>query len=247
MKDIFLKQDKEEQINFKWKKIRLLCLFNLMDQMYIDKTIRRFNIRDKNICKSIELDMLHNKHDYNYTYVIVMVSCHHQYMLPNYVIKIEEDLGKLQIFLSENLQKGYQEIWCFRNNSSQTILSGRISFENGASNNQIIEITGNESPRGINQTIANNFYVRAERIEWGRRYHINTLYSTDKYQYDLVAGYINKTFLEIERKRELLQNTEEFFYISGIRSFSFDFILNKSSLQIIDWDTNNDKAFLVRL
>jgi len=229
------------ELSFKWQKILLLHYFNFATKIEIERLAHRFSINAVDeMLNEIEF---HIKNNENCVFVIELIPIHHQYKLPNYLIKTAFDLSGVAGFIKDNNEKGYKEIWYYKKQEIQAC--GRILFSDRPLSNQVIEVIDGNTVRDL-ETKKYSFYFRATRIDWGWSYNIEECYLSDSKEAS-ARNLLTNIFLKLEKQKTNVRHLRRFFNRLGLYDFTLDFLLIKGILYIIDWDTGNDKKVFSHL
>lgn len=184
----------------------------------------------------------------NNLYTISLVKNDQLHKLPNINITNWQELK--DFYQKYSLVKEFSEIWVCKkkSNNKQNFSVGRISFETrnqrNSVDNQNIEQVWNVSHRDI-ENYTNQYekaYLRASRMAWGMRYSIEELnIPKDNYlDKKQMISQFTEVVKEIERKREKIENFEEYLKELGIAQFSLEYLLQEGKFLFIDWDSQND-------
>ena len=149
-------------------------------------------------------------------------------------------------------EKDVDEFWYCKKvqGKDKNFSVGRISFDlrtqfsctEGLYTSQTIEQVWNASHRKLEGIHTDSTYLRASRINWGRRYSIEEINIPDTEtmsKQQLVEQFI-QIVKEIERQHEHIIDLSEYLIKLGINQFSLEYLLEKDKFQFIDWDSQDD-------
>lgn len=226
----------------------MLPAFGLRTMENLQSEIHRYQYSDiKKVVMDIKSDM-QGEDGNNNLYTISLVKNNQLHKLPNVNIT---NLQELKAFYEKySLVKDYSEIWLCKKkgNKEQNFSVGRISFETRDQRDsvdyQTIEQVWNVSHRNI-EGYTNQYkeaYIRASRIAWGMRYSVEELKIPKDNNLDKEKMILQFTEVvkEIERRREKIENFENYLKTLEINQFSLEYLLQKGKFLFIDWDSQDD-------
>ncbi|MCL2801499.1 MAG: hypothetical protein FWD28_07075 [Treponema sp.] len=240
-----------QTLPLKWKKYLMMAEYNLTTIENLEKQIFRFSI-DKiaDFYYALKKEIIHyEKYLYKNLFVVKLVKNDAYFMLPNIRVHNLNEFNDLSNKLTNNYLSLFDEIWFCKTLIDDSVFSvaGRFCvYETNRYSAQLVEQLWNRSPRLI-EIMSNKSdfaYVRAERIEWGRRYKILEIHPSDEINDEKIKTQFYYSMLELERNREKIE-----LFILHLRSFGLEIIsieykIINGFISFIDWDTNNDSLVL---
>ena len=184
-------------------------------------------------------------------YVVKLVSFELSGRLPNFRIEQLEDIKGLPEFFLRNEDTNYVEVWYCRTRVDEDVFSvaGRFVFaDEGNARTQSVEQVWRCSPRLL-EYYTPNFdypYVRASRYSWNWRYSVEHVRMPKKLGID--RSDLMREFYEsmrmFEREREQISTFLSFLDSFGFRAYSIEYKIVGSRLNVIDWDTPDDRKVI---
>ena len=235
----------------KWKKYLKLVEYNLTTLKELEKQICRFSINhiDDFFC-TLKDEILRQRADScKNMFVIKLVKNESFYKLPNFRVHDINEFNDVYNRLTKDYKKNFDEIWYCKTLIDDSVFSAAGRFcicETSRYLAQIVEQLWNRSPRLI-ETMSDNddfAFVRAERIEWARRYNILELHPSEALSIDKITDQFNYSMLELEKLREKLEIFINYLRSFGLEIISIEYKIINGELFIIDWDTSNDLLVL---
>lgn len=238
----------------KWQKYLMLVQFGFVTQERLEVDIHRYpRSQAARLVREIDDDLRRvDAGTHRSLYVVKLVSRDLQGQLPNYRVEHKRDLKGIQPFLELYDAGRYIEIWFCRTRIDASVFSvaGRIVFANGDSaRTQTIEQLWRCSPRLI-ERFGGDLpcpYARASRYGWGWRYGVEQLQmppgsrsTRSELEQDLWHS-----LQVIERSRERIEAFLAFLDSFSFGAYSIEYKIVGSTLEIIDWDTPNDRRVLL--
>jgi len=238
----------------KWKKHLKLVEYGLRTYEDLVGRLHRFSTCDvEALCNAIRDEMKSDsqKREEAY-YIIILVKKEQYYKLPNYRVYSVEDLNDFLPYINPKIHL-YDEFWYCRTpyseNNKNMSVAGRMSFD--YTNSFIIhtiEQIWNKSPRMIEEYNEDSkfIYLRASRPTWGYSYnyehiHIPLMFNATT---ATIKKHFSETIVMIERIREKIEVFEEYMASFSFNIFSIEYQLINGKLNIIDWDSPNDRIVL---
>ena len=231
----------------KWKKHLVLQRFGLRTMEELERDIHRYK-KSELMIEEIRKDMYTNKWE-NSLYTISLVDSRQLHKLPNINVRNLQELDEAREKIKE---KDVDEFWYCKKvqGKDKNFSVGRISFDlrtqfsctEGLYTSQTIEQVWNAGHRKLEGIHTDSTYLRASRINWGRRYSIEEINISDTEtmsKQQLVEQFI-QIVKEIERQHEHIIDLSEYLIKLGINQFSLEYVLEKDKFQFIDWDSQDD-------
>jgi hypothetical protein len=238
----------------KWSKYLLLVQFGFLTIEELRNDIQRYKRSDRLRCFeqiSSEIKRASGRSG-SYLYVVKLVPLGIGGRLPNYRLETTADLTGLGRFFASYENTDYVEIWYCRTRIDEDVFSvaGRFVFTPRDNHQaQAVEQLWRCSPRLL-EYYAPNFpysYLRASRYSWGWPYEVQAIHSApggEQSQRELLNDfrYAMRVF---ESMREPLSVFLAFLDSFGFTAYSIEYKLVGSRLQIIDWDTPEDRRVVI--
>lgn len=230
----------------KWEKYSVLFKYGLTSENEINTQIRRYSKQRKNkIVADIIDDMKQNRSDA--AYVVKLIPRELRPKLTNYVIQDQSQLYATLDAISKI--DTYVEVWwCKTVMSSGSGIHGRFYINSGGATevSQRIEQVWANTTRKIESIGDGVPYLFAQRLWWGRRYHIQ---KSDLSQLNAVSAETQfyNVAKQLEEKRDQLDEFSQDASRCGIYSICIEYKLINGKLFVVDWDSPNDKAIMRRL
>ncbi|MFI5396744.1 MAG: hypothetical protein ACHQ9S_14510 [Candidatus Binatia bacterium] len=184
-------------------------------------------------------------------YVVKLVPWNQQGQLPNFRASRVDDRGKLVEFFERHAGRDYAEVWYCRTQIDTSIFSvaGRIAFVRGSAEvGQVIEQVWRCSPRMIEEFngLFPFGYVRGVRVDWGYNARIQHLHVpiSSALSESVVRREFGFSVQRLEQMRERLELFCAFLDEQRFAAYSIEYKIVGSKLEIIDWDTPNDRQVL---
>jgi len=227
----------------KWKKYEVLFKYALASEEEITAQIKRYSKHSKmELFKDIASDMERNT--FEVTYVIKLVPTVLRPKLKNYTVQNREQLRAIQKTIDSIMD--YDELWwCKTHLSSGSGIHGRLFINSGNTTNvaQYIEQVWADTARKIEKIGDGIPYLTAQRLWWGRKYHIQNCDISQidsamaKWQFREVTRQIE------ERKLGIEQFAQDAVQIN-VDSLCIEYKLIDGILHIVDWDSPEDETLL---
>lgn len=226
--------------SFKWKKQKLLWDFGIRSYEEFNQNVHIFRTNKVNKVIKFITNQEYVFRKAEFSMIVIIVPIEHRYKLNNIIIREYRDLEVLKNKFKEDLSNG--EVWvCINNDTKDDCYSGRYCIDTlYGEERHIIEIIKGNYPRLIEKIkVGDDDYFMLERKHWGT--------SFKKVYYGKADG-VNKQIRcilqSIERKRENIENFQEFLQDHDINSISLEFKMRGGKLTFIDWDSDNDKGVI---
>jgi len=238
-------------IPLKWKKYLKMAEYNLTSIEELKKQIFRFPVDNiENFFCTLKKEIQqYEKIIYKNLFVIKLVKNDAFFMLPNIRIHDLNEFNSLYNKLTKNYLNLFDEIWFCKTLVDDSVFSvaGRFCvYGTDRCSAQIVEQLWNRSPRLI-ETMSDKTdfaYVRAERVEWARRYKILKLHTAAELTEEKIINQFNYSMLEFEKQREKLELFILYLQSFGLEIISIEYKIVNGVISFIDWDTNNDLLVL---
>jgi hypothetical protein len=235
----------------KWIKHLLLAEYGLSDMKSIEARISRFDIVDlQSFLSCIKETLIQDLKDYDEVlFVVKLVNTDAYYKLPNIRLRSLSDYYAMEeLMLDPEFSTRHDEIWFCKNfrKSNKDVLCGRLCiYETFHDIKHVAECVLNTTPRMIESYNENVGvpYLRAERTNWSMRYNIADINVEDEKTIQIFTDLFVEAVKELERHRTSMCAMFDDLKMLDLDVASFEFIYD-GSLQIIDWDTANDRLLI---
>ncbi len=239
----------------KWSKYLLLVEFGFLTMNELRSDIRRYQRSDKARFMahfSSEVRRV-SRNSVKHLFVVKLVPLGWGGQLPNYRVEGVADLKGLPIFLKSFEDFDYVEVWYCRTRIDRNVFSvaGRFLFTpRDDHRTQSVEQVWRCSPRLL-EHYSSEFqypYVRASRYAWGWPYAIEAVHASsgkDQNGVELVKEF-RLAMQVVERMREQISLLLRFLDSFRFAAYSIEYKLVGSHLQIIDWDTPDDRRVITK-
>jgi len=237
----------------KWRKYLALVEFGFVSADELAAEIRRYpGSKVHRLVSDIRSDIGHDSRQARRSlYVVKLVSADLHGQLPNFRVERSSQLKQLDAFLADHRGENFLEAWYCRTRIDYEVFSvaGRIVFSAADTRRtQLVEQLWRGSPRLL-EIYSDNFafpYVRASRYSWGWPYSIEHVHlppnsAVSKLQLHSEFGYAMRC---IEQEREKIASFCGFLDSFSFKAYSLEYKIVASQLNIIDWDTPDDKRVL---
>ena len=237
----------------KWRKYLALVDFGFQSADELAAEIRRYpRSKVHRLVSDIRSDIRHDsRRAHRSLYVVKLVPADLQGQLPNFRVERSSQLKQLVAFLATHSEVNYVEAWYCRTRIDSEVFSvaGRIVFSAAnTGGTQIIEQLWRGSPRLL-ETYCGDFafpYVRASRYSWGWPYaiehvHVPRKSALSNLQLQSEFGYAMRC---IEQEKEKIATFCAFLDSFSFKAYSLEYKIVASQVEIIDWDTPNDRRVL---
>ena len=240
-------------VPLKWQKYLTLVKFGFVTLEKLQTDIRRYPRSEVgSLVRALRADMpVSGGNQHKNLYVVKLVSRDLQGQLPNYRVENRRDIERIERF-ARGYDDRYVEVWFCKTRIDQNVFSvaGRIVFSAGdSSRSQTIEQLWRCSPRLIEKLSKNlpYAYARLSRYGWAWRYDIEEVQIPDsaKLLRNELDNDLRYSLSLIERERERLEIFLSFLDEFSFNAYSIEYKIVGSRLEIIDWDTPNDKRVLI--
>jgi hypothetical protein len=238
----------------KWKKHLKLIEYGLRDYENLTSIMHRYSILSiPALYDAVKQEIMNDvQKSEKAFYIIILVKREQYYKLPNYRVFSMVDLDNFLPHIEERKHL-YDELWycrtLYNNDDNTTSMAGRMSFDyNNRVNIHTIEQVWNKSPRVIEEFNEESqfIFIRASRPSWGYRYNLEHIHIPDKFDVDttIIKKQFSLATVELERFREKIEIFEEYLLGFGFKIFSIEYLFINGKINIIDWDTPNDRKVL---
>lgn len=237
----------EKEVPNKYKKHQALVLWGLKTQAELDNDLTRFESSDIEGIKSTVLQRIQDA-KVPTAYLLSLIPKEDYHSLPNCIVSSEKDFELLEELLKKN--PSAVEVWAFPKELQASI--GRFAVRDNSidiDSSQILEQVWSTNHRDIEHYDSNSLvpFISASRPRWMQRYHIDkvqNLPADDSERYK--KGFIDSA-IEIERRRDRIEEVAEYFKSLGIDSYALEYRLDSRGFSFIDWDTSRDDLVLANL
>lgn len=233
----------------KWLKYEILIKYDLSSSDEVKSQIKRY--------RKTEIDKLYKdisgeirKVNHSNLFILKLVPKELRFKLKNYKIYGQRDLDAAVDNL--RMYDEFEEVWQCKTklNGEKNGIYGRFYINSGGKTevSQYIEQVWADTARSLDDILINYgiTYIRAERSEWGRRYHIKEINCKEK-EKDTILCEFDQVVTQLEEKREKIERFAYDLYRLGVCSFDVEYKVENGRVMLIDWDTSHDKIVLRNL
>lgn len=237
---------KDKEVPNKYKKHQALVLLGLKTQDELDRDLTRFNSANLSLIKGTILEKIQSS-DVPTAYLLSLIPKEDFHKLPNCIVSSEADFEKLEELLKKN--PSVVEIWAFPKEIGASI--GRFAINNMTTHidlgtGQILEEVWSTNHRDIEKYDAKSSVpiISASRSRWKQKYRIDKAENIPPEEIDKYVRHFVDSALEIERRRDRIEDITEYFSSLGIHSFSLEYRRDSRGFSFIDWDADRDNLVL---
>jgi len=240
----------------KWRKYELLDDFDLADTDYLRRTIHRFSREHRtDFLAQLRAELMtataNGKRHGQQLFVMKFVPKKLAMLLPNIRVQDMDDLDAVERAIRDEPFGDYDEIWFCRTDvgTNRFSVAGRILVDSLAGmNGQIIEQVWRCSPRLI-ESMGPTFpypFIRAARSGWGWSPRIQEIHIPPSAPESeaVIREQFTVALTKLERSREKLEAFVEAVLAIGLNVCCLEYKIEGERLQIIDWDTTNDRMVI---
>lgn len=237
----------EKDVPNKYKKHQALVLLGLKTQEELDDDLTRFDSSDLEGIKSTVLGRIQDA-KVPTAYLLSLIPKADYHSLPNCIVSKEDDFHLLEELLKKN--PNAVEVWAFPKERQASI--GRFAIRDNSIDinaSQILEQVWSTNHRDIEHYDTNSTVplISASRTRWMQRYQMDKVHNIPTDEKEKFVRDFVRSAVEIERKRDRIEEIAEFFKSLGIDSFSLEYRLDSKGFSFIDWDTSRDDLVLANL
>ena len=241
-----MEQDNVKLLN-KYKKHKALVLLGLKSQEELNRDLTRFDSQNIEKIKETVLEKI-KAAKVPTSYLLSLIPRYDYHSLPNCIVSSEADFSLLEDLLTTFPEA--VEVWAFP--KERDALIGRFALQTDSTDlgqYQILEQVWSTNHRDIDRYDPRGKipFISASRPRWMQGYRMDRVQNIpddDKEKY--VRQFVNAA-VEIENRREKIEEIAEYFKGLGIESFSLEYRLDSKGFSFIDWDTNKDDKVLIDL
>ena len=240
----------------KWRKYLLLTEFGFLSKRNLQKQIARYPRHAIHRLTREIGDALGRIPRGTALFVIKLVTQDEPGGFPNLRVTSRDELASIPAFLNTWSSYPYIEIWTCYTSIDPSVLSvaGRLIMSSSEVWEQSVEQLWRASPRMLESYHGGSSfpypYVRARRVGWGWPYDIQQVHiPPPKGKYAALSSEqlrveFGEAMVSIERSREQLAFFAASIGDRGVNIVSIEDKLTGSRLDIIDWDTPDDRRVL---
>ncbi|MGO9259362.1 MAG: hypothetical protein ACLQU1_24065 [Bryobacteraceae bacterium] len=240
----------------KWRKYLLLTEFGFLSKRDLQKQIARYPRHAIRRLTAEIGDALGRVPRGAALFVIKLVTQDEPGGFPNLRVTSHDDLAAIPAFLSARSSYPYIEIWTCYTCIDPSVLSvaGRLIISSSEVWEQSVEQLWRASPRMLESYHGGSSfphaYLRATRVGWGWPYNIQQVHVPQlngrlaALSYEQLRVEFAEAMVSIERSREQLAFFAASIGDRGANIVSIEYKLTGSRLDIIDWDTPDDRRVL---